>query len=147
MPHGILVNIAVNGFAQRLYVQPAAAHYIHKKVVQVLFFGGGGQLQHVVQLHAAPDVLCLLHLTHGKQNTVQRADAGTGDDIRHPAQLLQGVVDPHMVAALGTAARQHQCAHGRSLLVHGTTSYDIYRHYSIFMRDIPQDFSRYLPEK
>ena len=147
MPHGILVNIAVNGFAQRLYVQPAAAHHIHKKVVQILFFGGGGQLQHIVQLHGAPDVLRLLHLAHGKQNTVQRADAGTGDDIRHPAQLLQGAVDPHMVAALGTAARQHQCAHGRSLLVHGTTSCDTYNYYSIFMRNVLLSFSKYLPEK
>ena len=123
VPRRVLVNIAVDGFAQRFDVQATAAHHIHKKVVQGFLFGGGGQLQHIVQLHAAPDVLGLLHLAHREQKAVQCADAGTGNDIRRPTQLLQSAVDAHMVASFGTAAGQHQRADGSRILFHWLTSW------------------------
>ena len=110
MPHGILVDQAVDRLCQRLNIQPAAAENIKEEVAQLLALERFGDLQHIMDLQTAPKLLCLAGLAHREKAAVQGADTGPGDDIRRPVQRLQGMPDTDLVAALGTAPRQHQRA-------------------------------------
>ena len=108
MAHGVLVNQAVNRLGQRLHVQPAAADNVQKEWAQFLRLEGLGNLQHIVDFQAAPQILGLLNFAHREKAAVQCADTGPCDDIGRPVQLLQCAPDANLIAALGPAAGQHQ---------------------------------------
>ena len=110
MPHGVLVDQPVDRLGQRLNIQPAAAENIKEEGAQFLALERFGDLQHIMDLQTAPKFLCLAGLAHREKAAVQGADTGPGDDIRRPVQRLQGMPDTDLVAALGTAPRQHQRA-------------------------------------
>lgn len=64
MPHGILVDQAVNRLGQRLNIQPAAAENIEEEGAQLLALERFGDLQHIMDLQTAPKLLCLAGLAH-----------------------------------------------------------------------------------
>ena len=78
----------------------------------------GGQLHHILAADGQPHIPGRLIEVEGEHRAVQAADAGTRDDLRPPAQLGQRPPDAHLIAAAGTAARQHQRPYGGVVLRH-----------------------------
>ena len=138
MAHRRFVQVTVDGLAQRLGIEPAGAQGVHQKLPQFLpgLAFRHGQDAPVVQTF--PQLGGGVLLSRHKQGGIETSHAGAGDDLRGPAQLQQGLIHPHLIAALCAAARKHKAAHGLIFFGHRIRLLPVCRFFFIISSD-PQN--------